>query len=258
MLDNWSSSDTWSGQKTPSMLAPTTAWQHPTRATSHQLHPLHSQADRTSHGWTVGVGTGQGCLARTCLAYTTTKLDRERERLGHTAVRPLRAGVSASWAFLSSRHSSALYCFYCIVSVLTNKIFTHSFTSTARSAHRTCTISKHVARSVACVLCKTDEPIEMSLETGVGPGNLVATRWGLDPTEQNTPAVASEIKSGWVGVIITSCYSTDLRPKRACGNDAILFQITMDTCYLCTKYTCNEILLLQQWHTVSEFTRVFC
>ena len=29
-----------------------------------------------------------------------------------------RAAVSALRAFLSSRHSSALYCFYCIVSVL--------------------------------------------------------------------------------------------------------------------------------------------
>jgi len=38
-----------------------------------------------------------------------------------------RAVVSASWAFLPSRGSSALYCFYCIVSVLTNKIFIHSF-----------------------------------------------------------------------------------------------------------------------------------
>jgi len=32
-----------------------------------------------------------------------------------------RAVASALWAFLSSRHSSALYCFYCIVSVLMNK-----------------------------------------------------------------------------------------------------------------------------------------
>ena len=38
-----------------------------------------------------------------------------------------RAVVSALWASLSSRHSSALYCFYCIVSVLMNKIFIHSF-----------------------------------------------------------------------------------------------------------------------------------
>jgi len=38
-----------------------------------------------------------------------------------------RAVVSALWAFLSSRHSSALYCFYCIVSVLMNKISIHSF-----------------------------------------------------------------------------------------------------------------------------------
>ena len=37
------------------------------------------------------------------------------------------AVVSALWAFLSSRHSSALYCFCCIVSVLINKIFIHSF-----------------------------------------------------------------------------------------------------------------------------------
>ena len=34
-----------------------------------------------------------------------------------------RAVVGALWAFLSSRHSSALYCFYCIASVLMNKIF---------------------------------------------------------------------------------------------------------------------------------------
>ena len=34
-----------------------------------------------------------------------------------------RTDVSAFWAFLSSRHSSALYCFYCIVSVLMNKKF---------------------------------------------------------------------------------------------------------------------------------------
>ena len=39
----------------------------------------------------------------------------------------LRAVVSAFWAFLSSRHISALYCFYCIVSVLINKILIHSF-----------------------------------------------------------------------------------------------------------------------------------
>jgi len=38
-----------------------------------------------------------------------------------------RAVASALWAFLSSRHSSALYCFYGIVSVLINKIFIHSF-----------------------------------------------------------------------------------------------------------------------------------
>ena len=38
-----------------------------------------------------------------------------------------RAVVSALWAFLFSRYSSALYCFYCIVSVLMNKIFIHSF-----------------------------------------------------------------------------------------------------------------------------------
>jgi len=36
-----------------------------------------------------------------------------------------RAVVSALWAFLSSRHSSAVYCFYCIVSLLMNKIFNH-------------------------------------------------------------------------------------------------------------------------------------
>jgi len=38
------------------------------------------------------------------------------------------AVVSAIWAFLSSRHSSALYCFYCIVSVLMNRISIHSNT----------------------------------------------------------------------------------------------------------------------------------
>ena len=37
-----------------------------------------------------------------------------------------RAVASAFWAFLSSRHSSALYCFYCIVYVLMNKISIHS------------------------------------------------------------------------------------------------------------------------------------
>ena len=36
------------------------------------------------------------------------------------------AVVSAFWAFLSTRHSSALYCFCCIVSVLMNIIFVHS------------------------------------------------------------------------------------------------------------------------------------
>ena len=36
------------------------------------------------------------------------------------------AVVGALWAFLSSRQSSALYCFSCIVSVLMNKIFSHS------------------------------------------------------------------------------------------------------------------------------------
>jgi len=35
--------------------------------------------------------------------------------------------VSAFWAFLSSRHSSAVYCFYCIISVSINKILIHSF-----------------------------------------------------------------------------------------------------------------------------------
>jgi len=38
-----------------------------------------------------------------------------------------KAVVSAFWAFLFSRPSSALYCFYGIVSVLRNKIFIHSF-----------------------------------------------------------------------------------------------------------------------------------
>ena len=51
------------------------------------------------------------------------------------------AVVSAPWAFLSSRHSSALYCFYCIVSVLMNQIFIHSFIirsgSTLRTFNRT-------------------------------------------------------------------------------------------------------------------------
>jgi len=42
------------------------------------------------------------------------------------------AVVSVFWAFLSSRHSSALCCFYCIVSVLINKIFIHSFISLCR------------------------------------------------------------------------------------------------------------------------------
>ena len=37
------------------------------------------------------------------------------------------AVVSAFRAFLSSRHSSALYYFYCIVSVSMNKIFIHSY-----------------------------------------------------------------------------------------------------------------------------------
>jgi len=37
--------------------------------------------------------------------------------------------VCALWAFLSSRHSSALYCFYFIVSVLMNKIFIQNFIS---------------------------------------------------------------------------------------------------------------------------------
>ena len=32
----------------------------------HGVHSLHSQADRTWHGWTVGVGAGTRCLARTC------------------------------------------------------------------------------------------------------------------------------------------------------------------------------------------------
>jgi len=75
---NWTSSHTWSGQKTQPCSLPTTTWQHPTRATSHQLH---SQADRTLwHGWTVGVGTGQGCLVRTCgqvmVWHTVTRLER--------------------------------------------------------------------------------------------------------------------------------------------------------------------------------------
>jgi len=34
-----------------------------------------------------------------------------------------RTDVSAFWAFLSSRQSSALYCFYCIIPVLMNKKF---------------------------------------------------------------------------------------------------------------------------------------
>ena len=42
-----------------------------------------------------------------------------------------RAAVSALRAFLSSRHSSALYCFYCIVSVLMNKIFIHVYSSSS-------------------------------------------------------------------------------------------------------------------------------
>ena len=37
-----------------------------------------------------------------------------------------RAVVIAFWAFVSSRHSSALCCFYCVVSVLINKLFIHS------------------------------------------------------------------------------------------------------------------------------------
>ena len=45
----------------------------------------------------------------------------------------LRAVVSAFWAFLSSRHSSALHCFRCIVSVLINKIFIHSFITVTAS-----------------------------------------------------------------------------------------------------------------------------
>jgi len=32
----------------------------------HQPEPLQLQAGRTWHGWTVGVGTRQGCLVRTC------------------------------------------------------------------------------------------------------------------------------------------------------------------------------------------------
>jgi len=38
--------------------------------------------------------------------------------------------VRALGAFLSSRHSSALYCFYSIVSVLIDKIFIRSFVHT--------------------------------------------------------------------------------------------------------------------------------
>jgi len=45
---------------------PATTWQHPTPASLYQLHPLHLQADRMQHGWTVGVGTGQGCRVKTC------------------------------------------------------------------------------------------------------------------------------------------------------------------------------------------------
>ena len=42
------------------------------------------------------------------------------------------AVVSALRPFLSSRHSSALYCFYCIVSVLTNKILIHTVVTPLR------------------------------------------------------------------------------------------------------------------------------
>jgi len=46
-----------------------------------------------------------------------------------------RAVVGALWAFLSSRHSSALYCFYCIASVLMNKIFIFIHSTRGSLAH---------------------------------------------------------------------------------------------------------------------------
>lgn len=84
-FDNWTSSDTWSGQKTPMlptdhyMATPDEGDLAPTTSST-------SAADRTRHGWTVGVGSGQGCLAKTfgrVLWPTATRLDRERgiERL---------------------------------------------------------------------------------------------------------------------------------------------------------------------------------
>ena len=47
-----------------------------------------------------------------------------------------RAVVSAFWAFLSSRHSSALYCFFTVLYLLMNKIFIHSFLNTTQSLQR--------------------------------------------------------------------------------------------------------------------------
>ena len=53
-----------------------------------------------------------------------------------------RAVVSALWAFLSSRHSSALYCFHSIVSVLINKIFIHWF---VHSSERQTNMERHTS-----------------------------------------------------------------------------------------------------------------
>ena len=61
--------------------------------------------------------------------YSEPPVIAERSITIIVSVREHRAVVSALWACLSSRHGSALYCFYCIVSVLTNKIFSHSFIS---------------------------------------------------------------------------------------------------------------------------------
>ena len=57
------------------------------RATLQQLHPLHSQADKMWHVWTVGIGSGRGCLVRTCgrvVWPAATWLGRESGQLGQS------------------------------------------------------------------------------------------------------------------------------------------------------------------------------
>ena len=108
--------------------------------------------------------------------------------------------ASVFWALLSSRHSSALYCFNCIVSVLRNRIFIHTFWVRTRllklksgyqcfqSSHHAVKTSPVVSSSRAHLVTQSDCHTVSSVTANLPQARLVTVSWSQAIAQGQQPS----------------------------------------------------------------------